>query len=174
MAGKHMPTTLLKGALAKKIGRPSKYRPAYCQQLLTYMRRGGKVVTKPTVVSVGNNGGSEIVDHPLGRLPAFFEGFAGKIGVTVQTLHEWKAVHPAFFEAYNAAKAIQLQQMVDGGMAGTYQQAALIFALKNMHGWRDYREDAAEVAVTIQVVQYGVAPSVDSQPVSLTNGNGRH
>ena|SRR3990167_3056139 len=160
--------------MAKKAGQPTKYKAAYCQRLLAYMRRGGAVVRKPMVVSVGAQGGSEIVDHPLGKLPAFFEGFAVTIRVSVDTLHEWRKVHPAFSEAYKTAKAIQLQQMVDGGMAGTYQQAALIFALKNMHGWRDRNEEAAEVAVTVQVVQYGVTPSIDHQPVALTNGNGRH
>lgn len=101
------------------------------------MRTGGGIVTKPIVVSLGDKQGSEIVDHPLGRLPAFFEGFATSIGVTTVTLLEWCKKHPEFSSAYKIAKQIQLEQMVSGGMAGTYQQAALIFALKNMHGWRD-------------------------------------
>ena len=118
-------------------GRPSKYKLAYCQQLIEFMKTGGGVVTKPVVVSLGDKQGSEIVDHPLGKLPAFFEGFATSIGVTTVTLLEWCKRHAEFSSAYKIAKQIQLEQMVAGGMAGTYQQAALIFALKNMHGWRD-------------------------------------
>jgi len=118
-------------------GRPSKYRPSYCQEIVEFMKIGGEVVTKPMVVSIGDKQGSEIIDHPLGKLPAFFEGFARKIGVTTVTLLEWCKRYPEFSSAYKTAKAVQLQQMVQGGMAGVYQPACLIFALKNMHGWRD-------------------------------------
>jgi len=133
-------------------GRPSKYHPRYCQKLLAFMRVGGKIIVKPMVVSVGDNGGSEIIDHPLGKLPAFFEGFARKIGVTTQTLCEWGRVHPEFSEAYKKAKEIQLEQMVAGAMSGIYQPAGVIFALKNMHGWRDRQPDESPtVNVHVQV-----------------------
>lgn len=125
---------------SSKNGRPSKYSPKYCAQLIAFMARGGKTVVRPMSVSDGEGNGSHISDHPLGKLPAFFEGFARTIDVAVSTLHEWRAAHTEFSEAWEKAKAIQLEQMVQGTMAGIYQPAGAIFALKNMHGWRDRTE----------------------------------
>lgn len=121
----------------RPVGRPTKYHPKYCAQVIAYMEAGGKRVVKPMTLSHGLQAGGEIVDHPTGKLPAFFQGFARKIKVAWSTLEEWRKVHPDFSDAWKDAKAIQLQQMVEGMLSGVYAQAGAIFALKNMHGWRD-------------------------------------
>ena len=157
-------------------GRPSKYKLAYCQQLIEFMKAGGGVVTKSVVVSLGDKQGSEIIDHPLGKLPAFFEGFATSIGVTTVTLLEWCKRHAEFSSAYKIAKQIQLEQMVAGGMAGTYQQAALIFALKNMHGWRDTEDQRTPMANQPQpkfIFHIGTEKREVDTAELLSNGNGR-
>lgn len=156
-------------------GRPTKYDPSYGAQLIKYMTAGGKMVYKPMSVSHGLQAGGEIVNHPLGKLPAFFEGFAEKIQVTVETLHEWCRVHPEFAESYKRAKQIQLQQMIIGGLAGTYQQSSLIFAMKNMHGWRDETaiQHSGEVALG-PLVTIPAAPTKHhshSRLPTVTNGD---
>mgnify|MGYP001576485171 CR=1 FL=1 len=118
-------------------GRPSKYDPAYPARLLAFIKRGGPRIFKPIVVSDGSREGSRIVDHPIGKLPAFFEGFAASIGVHVATLHDWKQQHPKFHEAYQKAQAVQLNQVLTGMIAGTHQVAGDIFFLKNNHGYKD-------------------------------------
>jgi hypothetical protein len=118
-------------------GRPSKYHPSYCQEIVEFIKAGGETVVKPMVVSLGEKQGSEIIDHPIGKLPAFFEDFADKIGVAHKTLLEWCKAFPEFRKAYQKAKELQLARMIQSGLAGVYQPACLIFALKNMHGWRD-------------------------------------
>lgn len=115
----------------KKTGRPTKYKPAYCRQIIAYMRRGGKRFHKPMVVD------KAIVNHPLGLLPAYFEGFAGKIGVTTETLSEWCRVHPEFSDSHKKAKEIQLQRLLDGLLGQNYNPAGAIFVLKNGHGYKD-------------------------------------
>ena len=151
-------------------GRPTKYDPKYCSQLIAYMKRGGKKFSKPMTVSHGLQEGGEIVDHLIGKLPAFFQGFAEKIGVSMETLDEWGDVHPEFAESYKRAKRIQLQQMIEGGLSGVYQQSSLIFALKNMHLWRDQTEVKHSGEVKTGPLIY--LPAVeDYEPVN-GNGNG--
>lgn len=117
-----------------QLGRPTKYKPEYCQQLIDYMTQEGEVVCKAVVVD------KEVVDHKLGALPNFFEGFAAQIGVTTGTLAVWREQHPEFLEAYKKAKDIQLDKMLKGSIGGVYNSAGAIFALKNMFGWRDKQE----------------------------------
>ena len=124
-------------------GHPTDYRPEYCQQLVAFIKRGGPMVKKPTVVSDGAQQGSRIIDHPLGKLPGRFEAFATKLDVTMETLSEWCRVHPKFSESYKKAKHIQLQQLLTGLQAGIYSTAGAIFELKNNHGWRD-RDDSQD------------------------------
>lgn len=128
-----------------KVGRPSKYRPEYCQLLIEYMSGKGEDVVKAIVVD------KEIVQHKLGELPNFFEGFAAKIDVCVDTLLEWCKEHEEFSVAYKKAKAIQLDRMVKGSIAGTYNSAGAIFALKNLHRWTDKQEVSGPDGGPLQV-----------------------
>lgn len=51
-------------------GRPTDYREEYCQQLIKHMTEGGD-----------------------------FQGFAGLVGVSKQTLYDWLDKHPNFVDA---------------------------------------------------------------------------
>lgn len=122
-------------------GRPSKYDPSYPNKLLTFIKRGGPRIFKALVVSEGNNQGSTVVDHPIGKLPGRFEGFCRLVGISAETFSNWQTAYPEFLEAYKKAKQIQLEQLMQGMTAGTYQVAATIFDLKNNHGYRDRQPD---------------------------------
>ncbi len=52
------------------IGRPTEYKPEYCERLLAHMAQG-----------------------------LSFEGFAGEVRVSFQTLYSWRDKYPAFLEA---------------------------------------------------------------------------
>jgi len=107
-----------------KIGRPSLYKPEYCQELMSYMSQG-----KP------------------------YGAFAGTIGVHIDTLYEWEKVHPEFSEAKKIGRSMSYDymielahsQMIDGKLNNT----AWIFMMKNMHGWRDKQETTHEAGKTI-------------------------
>jgi hypothetical protein len=124
----------------KDEGRPSLYDPKYCSMLVAFMKRGGAKVYRPMSLSHGLQAGSEIVDHPIGKLPALLEDFATKIGVTMETLFEWGRKHPEFSESYDEARHIQKAQMLRGGLSGAYNSPILNLAMKNMHGWKDKAE----------------------------------
>lgn len=135
---------------AKGRGRPTKYDPAFCDDLLEHMRRGKT-----------------------------FESFAGKLDVCRDTLYEWMRRHPDFSDArkrglpllelhyLEMGQAIAAGQMrrvesespamgPDGKplvdprtgkvlMTRTYTEAkpnaaAFIFLTKNLLGWTDRRD----------------------------------
>lgn len=156
----------------RKPGRPTKYQPSYCNKLIAFMSKGGTMVTKPMVVSGGKDEGSCIEDHPLGYLPAFFEGFAISLGVCIDTLLEWCKRYPEFSYAWKRAKEIQRQQMVQGMVAGVYQPAGIIFAMKNMHGWRDITDHRVSGEIkgpTIYLPKARAAGDIPSRvPVTTT------
>ncbi|WP_445215479.1 hypothetical protein ACKWRH_23660 [Bradyrhizobium sp. Pa8] len=95
-------------------GRPSEYRPEYCQLVIEAMGTG---------ISVG--------------------AFAGVVGVAVDTVYEWMKRHPEFSEAVSRARGKQLlawEQKLIRSKKGAETMAS-IFALKNIAPatWRDVR-----------------------------------
>src|SRR3989338_6599187 len=115
--------------MTKKAGRPTKYKPEYCQRIIDYMNGDGDQIYKPFAYE------GDVSDHQLGYLPRFFEGFAREIGVTRDTLNEWCKVYPKFSDAYKKAKEIQLEKFTKGLVSGVYNSAGAIFAMKNMFCW---------------------------------------
>lgn len=58
-------------------GRPAKYKPEYCDLIVAYAAEG-----------------------------ASFTEFCAEIGVSRQTLHNWKKAHPEFLDAYTRAELV--------------------------------------------------------------------
>lgn len=99
--------------MGKKIGRPSKYEPIYCQEMIEYMGKGFS-----------------------------YEAFAGHIGVSKQTLYTWEKEHSEFLDAKKVARAAcqgKLEQLAHDLVTGRSKGNAsmLIFMMKNMTSWRD-------------------------------------
>jgi len=120
-------------------GRPTKYLPEYCEQIIKffnkkpYRKRAGKEEANP---------------------PPLFIRFAIKIGVSYETLQEWRRVHTEFSDAYKKAKKMQEAIMIEGAIAGHYVPVFTIFAMKNMHQWRDKKEhiiEADDLNLTINI-----------------------
>ncbi len=95
------------------MGRPTKYKPEYCEQLIAHMQQLHS-----------------------------FESFAANIGTHKETLYEWCKRHPEFSEARKAGRASLLKGMENigkglftGKIKGNV--AAWIFYMKNTTGWRD-------------------------------------
>lgn len=94
-------------------GRPSKYKPEYCDRLIAHM---GK--------------------------PASFESFASQVDVDRDTLYEWRKVHKDFSDAHKKGKMaclntfeMQLRLIGSGKLKGNI--AAVIFHMKNLTTFRD-------------------------------------
>lgn len=96
----------------RKVGRPTKYDPAFVEELIAFMNRGYSLTA-----------------------------FAGSIGVARSTINVWMAENPEFSEAAEigqAARTRKLEETLLKGESGP-KVTAHIFAIKNAdpEGWRD-------------------------------------
>ena len=100
-------------------GRPTIYKPEYCQQLIEHMAQG-----------------------------LSFESFAGIIGTCTQTIYNWLDKHPEFLEAKKQAFAQNrvfwekagLNGMFMGGKDNPFNATVWVFNMKNRFGWADKKE----------------------------------
>ena len=108
-------------------GRPTDYKPEYCQKLIEHGREG-----------------------------LSFDTFSAVVGVTRQTLYNWLKVHPEFERAkkeYEDVCKLWWEKAGNAMAVGKLQGNATtwIFNMKNRFGWRDKVEvdNGGKVEVTI-------------------------
>lgn len=98
-------------------GRPSKYDPRYCDEVITHMSDGASLTS-----------------------------FAAEIGVARSTINEWMGANPEFSESVKVAKAKCAAWWEragrSGALGGDVNPTLVIFGLKNMAAddWRDKQE----------------------------------
>ena len=119
-----------------KGGRPSKYKPEYCEQIIEFFS-GPKSerIVKSVITGKNDYEKTEYETVPL-ELPTLRK-FARSIGVNKDTVIEWTKQHPEFSDAYNEIKELQKEFLVDNGLAGLYPPASFIFTAKNITDMRD-------------------------------------
>jgi len=103
-------------------GRPTKYKPEYCQALIDYF----------DIELFQSIGGKQKPNN----LP-FIQSFCATIGITKPTLHNWIRIYPDFFSAYKKAKAKQKEMLVNLTLSGAWNPAMAIFTAKNILQWSD-------------------------------------
>lgn len=108
-------------------GRPTKFKPDYCDLLLSHMKEG-----------------------------LSFESFGGVAGVSKQTLYDWEKAHPDFLDAKNRGESASRLYWEKVGRDGLYNETIKdgdgmtvtrsinatiwIFNMKNRFNWRDKSE----------------------------------
>lgn len=115
-------------------GRPTKYRPEYCQ------------IAEDTL----SEGLSQAV-------------LAGKLNVDEDTITNWKAEHEEFFGAIKrgSSKGRELWERMGiqgaSGQIDGFNATSWIFNMKNRFGWRDRQEVFGEGggALVVQIVKHG-------------------
>ena len=120
-------------------GRPSKYDPKYCDQILKFFS-GPKNETIVKSVTTGKNEYEKTEYMRVAKELPTFAKFARKIGVNGDTIVEWAKKHEEFTAAYNMAKELQKEFLVDNGLGGLYPPASFIFTAKNITDMRDKQE----------------------------------
>lgn len=116
-----------------EVGRPTAYDPKYCDEIIEYFG------VKPYETI---NGKQVAADTPT------LAGFACKIGVHRDTLHEWTQKHPDFSDAVKRAKAFQESFLIVNGNKGLINPALTIFTLKNHQGYRDKQPGEDDRTIT--------------------------
>lgn len=104
------------------IGRPTKYKPKYCQSIIDYFD------IKPTDA-----------DGNAQDLP-FIMDFCISIGISKQCLSEWVQKYPEFGDAYKVAKAKQEQHLVTNTLQNRFNASFAWRAAMNMFKWRDQQD----------------------------------
>ena len=127
--------------MAAKMGRPTKYDPKYCEDLVAFFARE----PNQTIEIIDEDGRKTVATNKYGDpilkacpLPTF-EGFALSIGVHRETLLNWAEVHEDFFDALKKAKDYQKEILIQNGLVGAYDKTFAIFTAKCV---TDMRENA--------------------------------
>lgn len=136
-----------------KRGRKTKYKKIYCKKLIDFFTNSARVerqVKEKTTKTLSNGSVyvTEKYEYFSGKLPTF-DQFAVEIGVHRDTLLEWsqatkgtkgKLKYPEFSVAYNRAKQIQKEWLIDVGLKGLAPPASFIFVAKNVTDMTDKQE----------------------------------
>ena len=134
-----------------KQGRPTKYNPIYCEQLIDYFSIN-PVLPRDMTITTKDGVSKDFVREEAAPIP-FITGFCRLIGISRPTFHEWVKAYPNFSNAYNEIKELQKEFIIVNAMRGNHNALFSIFTLKNIAGWRDKKEitgkDGGNLEVTI-------------------------
>ena len=112
----------------KSVGRPTKYKPEYCEQLIEHMAHG-----------------------------ASFESFGAIIRVCRDTLYEWCKVYPEFSDAKGVGKSCSLNWWEKTGRGITLgkikggNSQVWRYNMSNLHGWTEKQETALSTNDKIKI-----------------------
>ena len=114
-----------------EVGRPSKYRDTYCNEVISHMSEGASLTS-----------------------------FAGEIGVSRDTVSEWMKAHPEFSVAVHVGKAKcaawweRAGRNIAMGNGGPGASTLAVFGMKNMapDDWKDKTEVEHSGAMNLSVL----------------------
>lgn len=118
-------------------GRPSKYDPKYCEEIVKYFS-----------IEPYDVWGEKKVPNDL----PLFCGFAASINVSRDTLLEWTKKHDEFSGAYNKCKELQKNILVVNGLLGLYNSGFAQFTAKNITDMEDKVENKHSGDSTLRVI----------------------
>lgn len=149
-----------------KLGRPTKYKPEYCEAIIKYFNIEPHFETPVVITDKKGNTREEIKFIPS-DLPLLC-GFAVSIGVSSSKLSIWAKKHKEFRKALKIAKDCQKKILVTNGLKGLYSPAFAIFTAKNILGWRDKTEFSGKDGQPLGVVI--LPPEYDKNKMDSPSG----
>lgn len=120
-------------------GRPTVYKSEYCEMIVDFFRVQPQITKKKKTYYASGQVKSE-EEYPIAAELPTFQKFADKIGVHIDTLHEWKDKYEEFSEAYARAKQLQEHIWLVNGMSNLYNAQFAQFFGKNCLGYKDKQE----------------------------------
>lgn len=126
--------------VAPRIGRPSGYKPEYCESVLEYFTRERAPRRIEVTSEESDKDGKKTVYRNLCAELPDMTGFCIEVGIGRETLYRWQREHAEFRDACNTARMIGESIAVDRGNNGLYPTAAYQFYMKNVYGWKDKTE----------------------------------
>lgn len=140
-------------------GRPPDYRSEFCDQLIALFNKGPFMLGDDGLPLLSKDG------KPIPNTFPTLSRFAGTIGVTRQTLHDWSTSgkYPEFTYAYSIAKELQDATLTEGGLSGVYNASFAGLAAKNIIDWRDKSDNTHNGTITLaQLVTESIDESKNS------------
>lgn len=125
----------VKKKTSKKKGRPTSYKPKYCEEIIAYFSIEPYREVKEKSISA--RGKVTYKSHTIASDVPSLAGFACLIEVHRDTLQEWTKVHKEFSVAYKRSKQLQENFMIICGNKGLLQPQFAIFTAKNVMSWKD-------------------------------------
>lgn len=118
--------------VTKKVGRPTKYKEEYCQQMIDYFNQPLYVYEAEERMSA-SGAIKEVMVKRANDIP-LFEAFAFDIcGVCDDTIREWRDIHPEFSSSYKIAKGFQKRFIKTHALSKNYSEGfSKFFAINNL------------------------------------------
>ena len=137
-------------------GQPTKYKEEHCQALISYFD------AEPWKMVNGK--------RQYQRMPTITR-FAKIISVAISTVYNWKdkdhdSFQPNFLEAYNKAKILRKEWLIDVGLSGLAPANSFKFVAVNCTDMRDKNE--TEHGLTGEVAE--LLKEMDGMTKGLPNG----
>jgi hypothetical protein len=122
-------------------GRPTKYKPEYCEDIVNYFNVPPTIKVPDKVATDPETNETKVLSYKeeANDLPLFVD-YSMKLGVSMECLHEWQRVYPEFSEAYKKAKQLQERNWQICSLKGLFNPAFTIFMGKNVFKWTDKQQ----------------------------------
>lgn len=120
-------------------GRPTKYKPEYCQELIRFF--DVEPYTDVDLEHYDKDGNVKWVDKKrmANKLPTL-RNFAKSIEINIDTVYEWIKKYEEFSDAFTHAKDLQKWFLIENGLNSCYNPMFAIFTAKNITDMRDKQE----------------------------------
>jgi hypothetical protein len=112
-------------------GRPTNYRPEYCQAIVDYFAHPDS-----WEINTDLKGSSKPI--PKSKIPTI-ERWCHSIGVHSRTLDDWQKRYPEFRDAYQTARELQQAFVIELSAAGIGNGLLSAF-MQVRHGWKVEKE----------------------------------
>ncbi len=116
-------------------GRPTNYRPEYCQSIIEYFAH-------PVSWEINTDAKGSAKAVPKSKIPTI-ERWCYSIGVHSRTLDDWQARYPEFRDAYQTARGLQQAFVIELGAAGIGTSLLGAF-MQVKHDWKVEKEPEEE------------------------------
>ena len=154
----------LEAVMAKKMGRPTSYRPKLCDSLIEFFSVAPIVYKK---------------DVAKGAPTPYFIDWCVKVDIDYSTFQNWTdpnhaSFQPDFFLSYKNAEKLQERFIIECALKGVHNPTFSIFTMKNVCGWRDERhldqtKDSAPIeTILVELLKKRATELKDGEAIKIT------
>jgi hypothetical protein len=127
-------------------GRPTKYKPSYCQLLIKYFSIDPTIERE--ITHTNRKGETWSKSDIMGCEFPTFQGFCARVlKINRDTFYAWVKKYAEFSDSFARARDFQQEILISNALNGRYNPAFSMFAMKNISDWADKKEVAHSGAI---------------------------